>query len=78
MRSLLLLFVLLCPIVVVSQTTLRGVVTDGRDAVVGAAVVVENTSVGSATDTKGEFDFEYEAGKTMRIKKKKSRSNFKQ
>lgn len=60
MRSLLLLFVLLCPIVVVSQTTLRGVVTDGRDAVVGAAVVVENTSVGSATDTKGEFYFEYE------------------
>jgi hypothetical protein len=63
MRTLLLLVLSIVSIAAMAQTSLRGVVTDGNNAIPGAAVVVENTTVGAATDTNGCFAFTYD-GKT--------------
>lgn len=44
---------------ILSQTHITGIVTDNGSPVVGAAVFIENTTNGCATDANGHFDIEY-------------------
>ncbi|MBD1431336.1 TonB-dependent receptor [Sphingobacterium sp. DN00404] len=52
--SVIFMLMLLCN-AVSAQTVLRGVVTDGKEPIVGASVAIQGTTVGTSTDGSGVF-----------------------
>ncbi|MDB5226958.1 MAG: hypothetical protein JWN78_1151, partial [Bacteroidota bacterium] len=53
--SVLFLF-FICSITVFGQTTIKGKVTDGKEAIIGANVTVKGTTEGTVTDIDGKFE----------------------
>jgi hypothetical protein len=47
------------------QRTIKGVVSDGRDPIPGAAVRVEGTSRGATADFDGEYEIAVSSGETL-------------
>lgn len=60
MRSLLFFLFCLLSLNIAAQRVIPGVVLDGTTPVVGAAVVIEGTTIGTATDGNGKFSLEYD------------------
>ncbi|MBP6303991.1 MAG: carboxypeptidase-like regulatory domain-containing protein [Bacteroidia bacterium] len=51
-----LLALCLCSFTLLAQTTLKGKVTDGKEAVIGANVTIKGTTEGTVTDIDGNFE----------------------
>ena len=51
-----------------NKCRVKGKITDeSGEAVIGATILIEGTSVGTATDVNGEFQLEVSAGETLQI-----------
>ena len=52
-----LLIILLSPFIIAQKNTINGIVTSSADksALIGANVIIENTSMGAASDAQGKF-----------------------
>ena len=57
MKKNILLVILLSPFLIAQKNTINGIVTSSADksALIGANVIIENPSMGAASDAQGKF-----------------------
>ena len=63
MRKIILLLLCLTPLTIFAQTLVKGKVVDTQgEPLIGATVLVENTTVGTVTDLNGLFEIQVPSG----------------